>query len=313
MARRRMIDPKFWASEKVGKLTFRQRLFLIGLFSNADDEGRLIGAPTLLRSTIFPYDDIPIEEIEKDLAALERTKDRPGSLVRYEIDGSKFIALTNWKKYQTINRPQKSLLPEPKGIARSLIDSMNDSVNGSVNDSRGHSLNDSRAKERKGKEKKGSTSEKNPSDPIPEVAPLLEKLELHIRTIIPGKNFKANWRSKQGRAFRLLRDADGIDFPAQLKTLEWVRTGSSRDAIFWRKNILSAEKFRIQYEKLEAARTVESRASGNVTRLSTWTCPKCGKKVEVGNGRHHATCTKCGEELWSSDPKVRKESRVVVS
>ena len=40
MARRRMIDPNFWESEDVSRLSLFARLLFIGMISNADDEGR---------------------------------------------------------------------------------------------------------------------------------------------------------------------------------------------------------------------------------------------------------------------------------
>ena len=40
MARKRMIDPNIWDSEDFSKLSILGRLLFIGMFSNADDEGR---------------------------------------------------------------------------------------------------------------------------------------------------------------------------------------------------------------------------------------------------------------------------------
>ena len=67
MARRRMIDPNIWQSEDVAELSMFARLLLIGLISNADDEGRGKANPVFLKSTIFPYDEISIEEVKKAL------------------------------------------------------------------------------------------------------------------------------------------------------------------------------------------------------------------------------------------------------
>ena len=40
MARKRMIDPGIWQSEDFAKMSTLGKLVFIGLFSNADDEGR---------------------------------------------------------------------------------------------------------------------------------------------------------------------------------------------------------------------------------------------------------------------------------
>lgn len=111
MARRRMIDPHFWVSRDIGKLTCRQRLLAIGLFSIADDEGRGIAHPAYIRSQLFPYDEdtITSRDIQEDLRALEKHL----SLVVYTVDGEQYYAWKNWQKWQTINRPQGSLLPPP--------------------------------------------------------------------------------------------------------------------------------------------------------------------------------------------------------
>ena len=147
MARRRMIDPNFWQSEDVASLTIRQRLLLIGLFSNADDEGKLRGNPAFVRSTVFPYDDIPVQDIQADLDAIEGI----GTIKQYTVNGSKYIKLVNWRKFQRVDKPQKSMIPDPPGEG----ESGNRSENHSENDSgisREPVGSDSRPKEKKGKE-----------------------------------------------------------------------------------------------------------------------------------------------------------------
>jgi hypothetical protein len=143
MARRRMIDPNFWQSEDVSKLTIRQRLLFIGIFSNADDEGKLRGNPAFVRSAVFPYEDFTLRDIEDDLNKVESI----GSIHQYEVEGSKYIRLINWKKFQRVDKPQGSVIPDPV-----------------ENDSKNDSENYSRLKERKGKEVKGE--EKGKEDKI---------------------------------------------------------------------------------------------------------------------------------------------------
>lgn len=109
MARRRMIDPNFWTSEDVGKLNMLERLLLIGMFSSADDYGKGRANPVYLRSIIFPYDDIPVKEIETALSNIEKYI----NIKLYEVDGSKYYKFMHWDKWQTVQKPQPSKIPEP--------------------------------------------------------------------------------------------------------------------------------------------------------------------------------------------------------
>ena len=68
MARKRMIDPNIWQSEDFGKLSLLAKIVFIGLFSNADDEGRGRANPVYLKSTLFPYEEsMRSADIEKNL------------------------------------------------------------------------------------------------------------------------------------------------------------------------------------------------------------------------------------------------------
>jgi len=113
MARRRWIDPSFWDDEDIGDLTFRERLFFIGCWSNADDEGRIRGNPAHLRAEIFQYDDLSLEEIleirDRVLAMMGR------SLFLYQKNGRDYLAFDeeHWKRYQNPNHPKPSTLPAP--------------------------------------------------------------------------------------------------------------------------------------------------------------------------------------------------------
>jgi hypothetical protein len=104
-----MIDPNFWTSEDVGKLNMLERLLLIGMFSNADDYGKGRANPVYLRSTIFPYDDIPINEIESSLVNIAKYI----NVVFYEVDGSRYYKFIHWDKWQNVQKPQASKIPDP--------------------------------------------------------------------------------------------------------------------------------------------------------------------------------------------------------
>ena len=111
MTKRRMISEDFFQSESIAELTMRQRLLVLGIIANADDQGRIRGHPQWLRSRIFPYDDFATKDIEDDLQVISKTND---TILLYKAKGKRCIQLTNWWEYQTHQwaKPSDLLAPE---------------------------------------------------------------------------------------------------------------------------------------------------------------------------------------------------------
>lgn len=109
MSRKRMIDPNLWCSEDVSKLNIFERLLLVGLFSNADDFGKGRANPAYIRSTVFPYDDIGLEQINVSLVNIEKYIE----IIFYEVDNCKYYKFISWSKWQKVEKPQQSKIPEP--------------------------------------------------------------------------------------------------------------------------------------------------------------------------------------------------------
>lgn len=107
MARKRMIDPGIWESEDFSKLSILARLVWIGLFSNADDAGRGKANPAYIKSQIFAYDEVDLQDIKTALDEIKNTM----SINFYEVDGKRYYQLESWDKFQTINRPSPSQIP----------------------------------------------------------------------------------------------------------------------------------------------------------------------------------------------------------
>lgn len=108
MPRKRIIDPEFWSDEQIAQWPYEARLFYIGLWNFADDEGRFKAHPALLKSQIFPYDNrIDIEKLKSLLN---------GKIQWYCVDGSQYGFIRNFFKYQRIDRPTESKLPTPRLI-----------------------------------------------------------------------------------------------------------------------------------------------------------------------------------------------------
>lgn len=110
MSRIRTIKPKFFKNEDLAMLPYEWRLLFIGLWTQADREGRLEDRPKRLKAELFPYDDLDVD------AGLGRLANA-GFLTRYDVNGIRYIVVTRWLKHQ---RPQAkeppSEIPSPDQI-----------------------------------------------------------------------------------------------------------------------------------------------------------------------------------------------------
>lgn len=110
MARIRTIKPEFFTSLTIADLPLTARLTFIGLWTHVDDEGRCVDEPRLVRAAIWPLDDRLAGDVEGDLRALH-----DASLIRrYEHGGRRYLAVTNWREHQRIDKPKPSKLPAPE-------------------------------------------------------------------------------------------------------------------------------------------------------------------------------------------------------
>lgn len=118
MARKRMIDPNIWNSEDFSKLSSFAKLIFIGLFSQADDEGRGKANPTYLKSILFPYEEaIRAADIKKTLSEIASTM----SVTFYTHDEKEYYVLDSWDKFQTINKPTPSAIPLPEDYGMTTV------------------------------------------------------------------------------------------------------------------------------------------------------------------------------------------------
>jgi hypothetical protein len=112
MASARTITSDIWADEWFGNLTFMQQALWIGLFSKcADMQGRMRDIPTLIRSQVWPYQDVPVVDIEAALAVFTDAH----KIYRYEVNGKLYIQLLRWWAYQCTKFAGESLFPPPPG------------------------------------------------------------------------------------------------------------------------------------------------------------------------------------------------------
>lgn len=107
MARIRSIKPAFFLNEELAALPFEWRLLFVGLWTQADREGRLEDRPQRLKAALFPYDDL---EIGVGLGCLANA----GLIIRYEGSGQRLISIPTWMKHQQPHiREAVSELPAP--------------------------------------------------------------------------------------------------------------------------------------------------------------------------------------------------------
>ena len=120
MARIRTIKPEFWEDEKLAKLPVYARLLFIGTWNFADDNGALLANPVLMKSHIFPYEDIGISTISEWIDMLVEN----GMLIRTTYNGKDYLVIRKFLIHQKINR--KSIrINIPLQVVLQVIDEYN--------------------------------------------------------------------------------------------------------------------------------------------------------------------------------------------
>jgi hypothetical protein len=113
MARARYIRPQFFLHEVLAELEAWIRLLFIGLWTLADRAGRLLDRPRRIHAALFPYE--PALDVDDGLNQLSRR----GFILRYEVDGERYIQVTGWAKHQTPHHQEVgSEIPAPVEVVR---------------------------------------------------------------------------------------------------------------------------------------------------------------------------------------------------
>lgn len=106
MARIRTIKPEFFTSEDIVSLTPLARLFYVGLWCEADREGRMAWKPRTLKMRYLPGDDCDIDALAQELVA-------SGLIDLYEVEGKAYAQIPSFTNHQVINnREVDSILPQ---------------------------------------------------------------------------------------------------------------------------------------------------------------------------------------------------------
>jgi hypothetical protein len=98
MARIRSVHPGLFTDEAFASLSSDSQIFLIGLWTEADDQGVFEWKPLSLRMRLRPTKDGPVDHLLEEIVG--------ANVIRfYEIEGRKYGAIRNFRKYQRPKSP----------------------------------------------------------------------------------------------------------------------------------------------------------------------------------------------------------------
>jgi len=111
MARIRTIKPEFFLHEELfdaeAATNLPLRVAFIGLWTQADREGRFEWRPRRLKAAILPYDDVDMARVLHALATR-------GFIAQYACEGREFGVIPSFPRHQVINnREADSEIPAP--------------------------------------------------------------------------------------------------------------------------------------------------------------------------------------------------------
>lgn len=110
MSRIRSVKPELFLDGKLAQVSIQARYVYVGLFTESDDEGRMLASTKRIAGSLFPHDDdIGAKEVAVWLAELERL----GRIVRYADAETQYFYLPNFHRHQKISHPTPSRLPAP--------------------------------------------------------------------------------------------------------------------------------------------------------------------------------------------------------
>lgn len=109
MRRARTIKPEFFTSADVRTLPIPARMTFVGLLLYVDDYGNESADAALVKAAIWPTDTkVTVATVEQHMGLLV---DR-GMVTFYEVDGRRYLRITNWEKHQRVDRPSRSNIPQ---------------------------------------------------------------------------------------------------------------------------------------------------------------------------------------------------------
>jgi hypothetical protein len=113
MPRIRAVKPETFSDPDLARASIQARYLYIGLWTEADDEGRLLASTKRLVGALFPH-DVKVNEAQvlrwlKELEGLRK-------VVRYEAGVGEYLYLPNFHRHQKISHKSPSKHPSPPPI-----------------------------------------------------------------------------------------------------------------------------------------------------------------------------------------------------
>jgi len=109
MARSRNIKPGFFKNEDLAECSVWARLIFAGLWTLADREGRLEDRPKRIKGELIPFDAQDVGPLLCELA------DR-NFILRYEVEGQKFIQISKFMAHQSPHYSEKKSVIKPPSL-----------------------------------------------------------------------------------------------------------------------------------------------------------------------------------------------------
>lgn len=101
MARIRSIHPGIFTDESFMSASAHARLLIIGIWTEAFDDGVFEWKPLTLKARIFPVDAVDVAGLLEELSAL-------GFIKRFETAGKAYGAIRNFQRFQRPKKPNSS-------------------------------------------------------------------------------------------------------------------------------------------------------------------------------------------------------------
>lgn len=111
MGRIRTLKPEFFRSRSLARISIPARMTFQGLWCEADDFGRGVADPRIVKGAVWPLDDeITHYDVDEHLDALAGS----GHIRLYDVDGERFYVILSWEEHQSAAyRRGKAQFPEP--------------------------------------------------------------------------------------------------------------------------------------------------------------------------------------------------------
>jgi hypothetical protein len=107
MARARNIKPGLYKNEDLAECSIWARFVFPGLWMLADRDGRMEDRPKRIKAELLPFDNADLDQLLNEL-------ERFGFILRYEVEGERYIQVLKFNEHQAPHvREQAGTIPAP--------------------------------------------------------------------------------------------------------------------------------------------------------------------------------------------------------